>query len=170
LHYLDRILDRVPRRPLPEERDRVVVILRADLHLQVKVPADLRADGPHDVEHEPGAILERAAVLVLAIVDRRTEELGDQVAVRPMQLDAIEACLARAPRPLGKGRDDFANLRDRRAFAAETVGRIALVGGAEAGRILDAGDVPLPPAVTELHQEPAVVLVHRLPTSRQNGM
>ena len=76
----------------------------ADLHLQVEVVADLRADRLDDVDDEPGPVFERAAVLVLAIVDRRAEELRDQVAVGAVQLDAVEARLARAPRALGEVR------------------------------------------------------------------
>ena len=43
-----------------------------------------------------------AAVFVRAVVDRRAEELRDQVAVGAVQLDAVEARLARAPRALGE--------------------------------------------------------------------
>ena len=88
-------------------RQRVVILGGADLHLQVEVVADLGADGADDFEHEAGAVLERAAVFVLAVVDRRAEELGDQVAVGAVQLDAVEAGLARAPRALGEVRDDL---------------------------------------------------------------
>ena len=56
----------------------------------------------HDLEHEAGAVLERAAVLVLAVVDRRAEELRDQVAVGAVQLDAVQPGLARAPGALGE--------------------------------------------------------------------
>ena len=58
----------IPRRVLPAAprpgEQRVVVVGRADLHLQVEVAADPRADRPDDVEHEAGAVLERAAVFV----------------------------------------------------------------------------------------------------------
>ena len=102
LQTCDRVLDGVARRLRPEEEQRVVVLGGADLHLQVEVAADLRADRPDDLDDEPGAVLERPAVLVRAVVDRRAEELRDQVAVRAVQLDAVEARLARAPGAFGE--------------------------------------------------------------------
>ena len=93
--------------------DGVAVLLHADLHLQVKVAPDLLPDRAHDLEDEPRAIFERAAVIVLAIVDGRAQELRDEIPVRAVQLDAVEPRLARAPRALGKGVDGFADLRDR---------------------------------------------------------
>ena len=58
LAHLDRIGDRVARRPPPEQRQRIVVLGRADLHLQVKVVPDLGADRLDDVEDEARAVLE----------------------------------------------------------------------------------------------------------------
>jgi hypothetical protein len=75
---LDRVLERVARRSDVQRRQRVGVLLRADLHLEVEVVADLGAHGLDDVEHETGAVLERAAVFVLAVVDGRAQELRDQ--------------------------------------------------------------------------------------------
>ena len=43
-------------------------------------------------------VLERAAVLVLAVVDRRAQELREQHPVRARKLDAVEARLAHPPR------------------------------------------------------------------------
>ena len=82
--------------------ERVVVFDGADLHLQVEIAADLGANRADNLEHESRAVLELAAVLVLAIVDRRAEELRDEVAVRAVQLDAVGAGLARAPRALAQ--------------------------------------------------------------------
>ena len=48
-------------------------------------------------------------------------------------------------------------------LALETVDRIALIGGAQAYRILDAVDVALAAAVIELHDELAVVRMDGLP-------
>lgn len=54
-----------------------------------------RADGPDDgvdnLEREPGAVLNRAAVFVRAGVGHVLEELVRQVAVRAMDLDAVES-------------------------------------------------------------------------------
>ncbi len=160
---LDRLVQGVAGRADAEERDRVGVILGADLHLQVKIAADLRPDRLHDVDHEAGAVLDRSAVFVLPIVDGRAQELRDQIAIGAVELDAVEARLLRPPRALGERLDHFFDLSNRHPLAAETMGRVALVGRAQADRVFDAADVPLPPAVTELHDEPAVVLVDRLP-------
>jgi hypothetical protein len=77
-----------------ELEQRVVVVGRADLHLQVEVATDARANGLDDLDDEPRAILERTAVLVLAIVDRGAEELRDEIAVCAVQLHAVEVRLA----------------------------------------------------------------------------
>ena len=63
-------------------KQRVVVVDGADLHLQVEVAADLLADRADDLQEEARAVLERAAVLVVAVVDRGAEELREQIAVR----------------------------------------------------------------------------------------
>ena len=79
----------------PEE-ERVRVLGGADLHLQVEVVADLAADRAHRLEQQARPVLERPAVLVLAVVDRRGEELREEVAVGAVDLDAVEARLAGA--------------------------------------------------------------------------
>ena len=101
-------------------------------------------------------------VLVLAIVDRRAQELRDQVAVGAVQLDAVEPGLARPPRAFGKRVDRLADVGERHLLAAEAVRRVGLAGRAQAGRDFDARDVALTARMAELQDEPAVVLVHRL--------
>ena len=71
LAHLHRVFQGVAGRPHVEEGDRVGVLLRADLHLQVKVVPDALPDGAHDLEDEAGAVFERSAVIVLPVVDRR---------------------------------------------------------------------------------------------------
>ena len=44
-----------------------------------------------DLKKEPGAILDRAAVTVVALVRAVLQELVEQVAVRAVDLDAVEA-------------------------------------------------------------------------------
>ena len=135
----------------------------------MKVVADLGADGADDFERKAGAVLERAAVLVLAVVDRRAEELREQVPVCAVQLHAVEAGLARPPRALGKVADDLLDLRHRCPLAQEAVQRVLLVGGRQALGVLDAVDVALPSAMAQLHDEFAVVLVHRVAEGTPEG-
>jgi hypothetical protein len=138
--YLDRVFHRVAAPLEFQKRERVVVFLGADLHLQVEVVADLLADGLDDVEHETGAILQRSAVLVVPVVDRRAEELRDQVAVGAVQLDSVESCLPRAPCPFRKRIDRLADVVERHGPALEAVEWIRVVGGAESrARIFDPG-------------------------------
>ena len=63
----------------------------------------------HDLEQQPDPVLEGAAVRVLAVVRERREELVQQVAVRGVQLDQVEA---RRDRPAGRGREGLDDLGD----------------------------------------------------------
>ena len=74
----------------------------------MEVVADLAAYGAHRVEQETRTVLERAAVLVLPVVDGRAQELREEIAVGRVQLDAVEAGLARATRASCERRDDLA--------------------------------------------------------------
>src|SRR5439155_26901071 len=75
---LDRVLQCVAA-PFP--RNHVVVVDRAELDLEVKIGTGLGADSGNDFAHETRAVFQRAAVLVLAIVDSGAEELVDEVAI-----------------------------------------------------------------------------------------
>src|SRR5687768_13028279 len=95
--HLNRFGQGVARRAPPERREDIVEVLRTDLHLQMEIAADAGPDGAHDLENKPRAILQWPAVLVLAIVDRRTEELRDQITVGTVQFHAVEPRFPRAP-------------------------------------------------------------------------
>ena len=96
--------------PLLLPRNDVVVVDRAELDLQMEIVADLargspgslRAGSARDFRSEP------PYSSVRSLMPER-EELGEQVAVRRMQLDAVEAGLARAP---GAGGERFDELLD----------------------------------------------------------
>ena len=128
----------------------------------MEIAADLGANRLDDLDDEAGAVLERSAVLVLAIVDGRAEELRDQVAVGAVQLHAVEAGLARPARAFGKRRHRLLDVGGRHPLALEAVQRILVVGRAERVLVLDAADVALASRVAQLHDEFTVVLVHRL--------
>ena len=138
----------------------VVVVDGGDLELHVEVVADLGADRAHDLEREARPVLERAAVLVVAVVDRRREELRDQVAVAAVDLDPVGAGLARAARGLREALDDLLDLGLRHGDALEAVDRLRLARRAPALLVDDAADVALPARERELREVLAVVLVH----------
>src|SRR6185503_19631864 len=118
--------------------------------------------GLDDLDDEARPVVERSAVFVLTVVDGRTQKLRDEVTVGAVELDAVEASLARPPRALGKRGDHFLDVGSRHPIALEPVERIFLVGRALALGELQVGDIALPPAVTELHDESAVVRVNGL--------
>ena len=103
VHEVDETGARQPRRDLGAvvgtEAVPVARFLVAD---EPHADRDRRTDrGAHRLEHldrEPHAIVERAAVLVGAEVVLGREELVDEVAVRGVHLDAVEAGVGRVPR------------------------------------------------------------------------
>ena len=169
LAHRNRVLEGVALGLAVEQR--VVVFDGADLHLQVEVASDLLADLAHDLDDEAGAVLERTAVVVFAIVDGRAQELRDQVAVGAVQFDAVAPGLAGAPRSLAERLHDLPNLVDRCPLALEAVQRVILVGGAESLGVLDPGHVALPAAMAQLQDVLAVALaMHLFDEAFQNGV
>ncbi len=65
--------------------------LRRNADAEREVRAAAGADAVDDLEDEPAAVLERAAVTVVAPVVRAAQELAQDVAVRAVQFDAVEA-------------------------------------------------------------------------------
>ncbi len=65
-------------------------------------------DRAQDFEPEAGAVFQAAAIFVAAAVFERRVELRDQIAVRGMDFDAIEAGLLRALRGGDIGGGGFA--------------------------------------------------------------
>ena len=157
---LHRVLDRVPRAEPREEGVRVLG--RRDLHLDVEVVPDLGPDRLDGVEEQPRAVLERPAVLVLALVDGRGEELREEVAVRAVDLDAVEPCLPGAAGPRGERALDRLQVGPGRALGLEAVQRVGLARRGEPLAVRERGDVALAPGVRELDDVLAVVLVDAL--------
>ena len=97
--------------------DRVVDVERARDEIR---QADAHADdpvrsraAPHLVDHlagEPQPVVEGAAVLVLALVVERREELVEEVAVRDVHLRPVEAAFARQLRRPAPPVDDLADV------------------------------------------------------------
>ena len=67
------------------------------------VSGSTAAHGIDRLEQQPGAVLEGAAVVVVAAVRQRREELVEQVAVRRVDLDGVEADVHGAPGGVGEG-------------------------------------------------------------------
>ena len=89
-----------------------------DAHDQRELGRPGGADRLDDLEQQPRAPGEVAAVGVAALVRERREELVQQVAVRGVELDAREAGRVRAPGGRGERRRRRRRSRRRRARAA----------------------------------------------------
>jgi len=105
-------------------RDDVVAVDGAELDLQVELPTDARADRADHFDEEARTVLQRTAVFVGAIVDAGGEKLGKQVTVGRVQLDAIEAGLARAPGAGGECLHEMVDLGLAGSAAEKAVQRL----------------------------------------------
>lgn len=74
---------------------------------------EVGADGLDDLEQQTGAVLERAAVMVGALVGDRGQELVDQVAVGAVDLDSVHTGLVGADGALGERLHDLRDLVDQ---------------------------------------------------------
>ena len=131
-----------------------------DLELDVVVRADLGSDRAHDVEREAGAVLERAAIVVVAVVDARGEKLRDQVAVAPVHLDAVRARFAGAAGSPTEVADDLVDLLHRHPLALEAVQGLSLPRRAQALRGTRSRRCRADVRVRDLDDVAAVVLVN----------
>ncbi len=66
-----------------------------------------RLDRVEHLQHQPHAVLQRPAIGIAAPVAQRRQEFVQQVAVRRMYFDEIQAESHRADRAVGEGLDDF---------------------------------------------------------------
>ena len=82
----------------------------ADAHRETG--AGLLADGSQDLPQEPGAVLQAAAVVVVAPVGGRGEELADEIAVGGVEFHPVEPALLAPP---GGGGERPHNLVDHGA-------------------------------------------------------
>src|SRR5688572_8262357 len=128
----------------------------------MKVAAYSTPDSVDNFENEARALLRRATVLVVSIVDAFTQELRDEVAVGAVQLDAVQSGVLSAQRAPAKGLHDFGDLLLRHTLALEAVKRIFFVSRAEPDRVLDTPDIALPAAVAELQNVLASKFVNPL--------
>ncbi len=133
-------------------------------HLLVADEADAddevaRHAGPHRLEDagpEAQAVVERAAVVVGAMVEQRRQELMDEVAVGGMDLDAVEARLGAVNGRGREGIDELVDLVDGEGLRWLLV--LGDRGGGERGQLRpSAGDHAA--VVRELHERQCVVPV-----------
>ena len=80
-----------------------------DAHEQRRALGPHRADRGDHLAQQARAIVERAAVFVVALIAQRRQELVNQIAVRRVDLDHANARFPRAPRARGESGDDFAD-------------------------------------------------------------
>ena len=101
------------REPLRE----VVAALHQLVHAQPDtdghVPPDGGTDRAQDLHQEPHPVLERPAVLVVALVRERREEELEQVVVVGVDLEAVDLGLQRLPRRPAVLLDELGDLRPR---------------------------------------------------------
>lgn len=97
----------------PEALDLLEPVGRRDAQEQRHRLGNGGAHRIHDLERQPRAVLERAAVLVGAMVRHGRQERVQQVAVRVVDLDEVEPGLHRAPRRRGEALTHLIDIRLR---------------------------------------------------------
>ncbi len=146
-----------------------------------EAPAALLLDGIDHGEREAHPVLEAATEAVGAHVEERAHELGQQVAVRRVELDGVETGLLDPPGRLAEQVDELEDLGDRRLadLLALLLGVLVddLVTGRprqledavrRAQRVV-AGDRALPSGMLELDGAGRTVAVHALGQAGQAG-
>ena len=134
------------------------------------IGAGLRCDGPGDFQHQPRAVLDRAAIGIGALVGAVLGELLEQIAVGAVDLDAVEAGFERILRGALEIVDDAWNFGELERTGLGDVGEAAvdegLALGADRARrhrgcaiglkidVRDAADMP------ELDEDLAAALMH----------
>ena len=130
-----------------------------------EVGADGLADGLEDLEREAAAVLEAAAVGVVAPVDGGREELVDEVAPGD-DLAAVEAAVPAAAGAFGVGADGAGDVvvlhRLREGAVLALADRAGGDGRQPVGHVVDGA----PAHVGDLAHDPAVVALHGRPPAR----
>ena len=120
-----------------------------------------RADAREDLQQEPQAVLEVAAIIVVTPVEIRGQEAVDQVAMRAVQLDAVGARHLRQERPFHERLLDLSDLRDRESARRLSRNGVYHRRGGD-GLLASDHDAALAAGVLQLDEHPGAVLVHRV--------
>ena len=83
---------------------------RIQLHTHHFVWPDSLPHCAHGLDQQAGAVLQRAAPAVIALIDARIEELADQIAVGAMNLHTVKPGIGQTARRVGEARDDVGDL------------------------------------------------------------
>src|SRR5581483_2318317 len=125
-----------------------------------EIVADRGAHGVDDLDGEPQPVLERASVVVGAVVGGRAEELAGQVAVGGVDLDPVEAAFPGPAGRRGVGGHDFVDLALGHGLGQEAELRAGHRRGGPGGAAVDRRDVVT--AVEELLEDFHAFGVHRV--------
>ena len=149
--------------PLPQRQQVVAVQLQEQREARPD-PAPRLA---HDLAHDAQAVLEGAAVGVRAAVGMRRQELGEQIAVGGVDLDAVEARRLTAHGGRREGVDDPGDLVEAQRSRMRAHHR--LEDRRRRDGLLDAGvaDDQLATAVAELGDELRAVAMTRVGDPRE---
>jgi len=93
------------------------------------------ANGLDDLEQQTGTVLERATIVISALVGDGGQELVDQVTVGAVDLDSVHASLVGADSTVSKSLDNLGDLFDGQ-FAGDLVLIIPALTGGRANNIL----------------------------------
>ena len=94
----------LPRPPRPPVRQALIQeIFGVDFEEDRIFRSYRLADAPHYLEKKPRPVLEFASVFVGPLIERRREELAEQIAMGRMDLYRVEACLFRPVGGLSEG-------------------------------------------------------------------
>ena len=138
-----------------------VLLLGGEADAEQEVAATALPDPLDDLLQEPSPVLERAAVLVVPAVGVRREELGDEVAVRSVDLDAVVAEVAQVDRALDERLDQLFDLVVRERVGYRRSPLRAEGGGRDQRVVGFAADV-LAAEVDELRRDQRAMLVDEL--------
>ena len=135
-------------------------LLGGEAHPEGEIPATGPAHTGEDLQQKPQAVLQAAAIVIVAAVEIGREEGIDQVPMGAVQFDPIGTRHLGDPRP---GDESGLNALDLRH--GQGPGRQAGegMGDRRGGHgLLAEQELALPPGMMELKEHPGAVLVHRI--------